>query len=89
MSKTGSQPQLKDIKLYESLRQEGNSKEKAAKISNAAAVKGRKAVARKGGESPSYEDWTVKELRHRAKELELTGYSRLRKGELIKELRNH
>ena len=89
MPTKGSQPQLKDIEMYESLREEGNSKEKAAKISNAAAARGRKAVARKGGESSSYEDWTVKDLRLRAKELELTGYSRLRKAELIKELRNH
>ncbi|MRX43125.1 DUF7218 family protein [Agromyces kandeliae] len=80
---------LKDPELYEELRDDGASKEKAARISNAAAARGRSAVGRKGGESGSYDDWTVPELRKRAKELGLTGYSDLRKGELIDALRNH
>jgi hypothetical protein len=53
--------------MYEDLRKEGNSKEKAARISNAAARDGKKAVGRRGGESGSYDDWTVPELRKRAK----------------------
>ncbi|WP_353828496.1 DUF7218 family protein [Agromyces sp. SYSU T0242] len=80
---------LKDPELYEELRDEGASKEKAARISNAAAARGRDAVGRKGGEAGSYEDWTVPELKRRAKELGLTGYSDLRKGELIDALRSH
>lgn len=80
---------LKDPELYEELRDQGNSKEKAARISNAAAKKGRSAVGRKGGEAGDYEDWTVAELRGRAKELGLSGYSGKRKAELINELRNH
>jgi hypothetical protein len=75
--------------MYEALRKEGNSKEKAARISNAAAARGRKAVGSKGGESGSYDDWTVPELKKRAKELGLSGYSKKNKGELVKELRNH
>lgn len=39
-SETEDQPQLKDQGLYDRLREEGNSKEKAARISNAAAKKG-------------------------------------------------
>jgi hypothetical protein len=80
---------LKDPELYEKLRDEGASKEKAARVSNAAAARGRSAVGRKGGESGDYDDWTVDRLRKRAKELGLTGYSRKRKGELIDALRNH
>ncbi len=80
---------LKDPELYEELREQGDSKEKAARISNAAAKRGRSAVGRKGGESGDYEDWTVADLRARAKELGLTGYSGKRKSELISAVRNH
>lgn len=82
-------PQLKDPELYERLRQEGNSEEKAARISNAAAKEGRSEVGRRGGEAEDYEERTVKELRERAKELGLSGYSKLRKDELIRRLRKH
>ena len=80
---------LKDPKLYEELRDDGASKQKAARISNAAANRGRSSVGRKGGESGSYEDWTVPELRRRAKELGLSNYSRKKKSELIDALRHH
>ena len=79
---------LKDPELYEELRDEGNSKQKAARISNAAAARGRSAVGRKGGRSGDYEDWTVAELRKKAKEIGLTGYSGKRKSELITALRD-
>ena len=82
-------PELKDEELYEKLRAEGDSKQKAARISNAAAKEGRSAVGRRGGESGSYDSWTVDELRHRAKELGLRGYSGKRKQELIHLLRDH
>jgi len=80
---------LKDPELYEELRKEGASKEKAARISNAAASQGRSAVGRKGGRHGDYENWTVEQLRKRAKELGITGYSGKRKAELISALRNH
>lgn len=74
--------------MYEALRDDGASQQKAARISNAAAKKGRSAVGRKGGKSEPYEEWTVDELRGKAKEIGLTGYSRQRKQELIDALRN-
>lgn len=82
-------PQLKDEKLYEKLREEGNSQEKAARISNAAAKEGRSTVGRRGGTAEDYEDRTVAELRDRAKELGIGGVSRLKKAELIDRIRNH
>lgn len=81
-------PSIKDPELYEELLKDGASKQKAARISNAAAKRGRSAVGRKGGKAGDYEDWTVKELRERAKEIGLTGYSSKKKSELISALRN-
>ncbi|WP_336651692.1 MULTISPECIES: DUF7218 family protein [unclassified Leucobacter] len=82
-------PQLKDPELYDRLRKEGNSEEKAARISNAAARDGRSQVGRRGGQAEDYEDRTVSELKQRAKELGITGYSKLRKAELIDTIRRH
>ncbi len=80
---------LKDPELYDRLRKDGASEEKAARISNAAAREGREAVGRRGGEAGSYEDWTVPRLRERARELGISGVSGKRKAELISALRNH
>jgi len=82
-------PQLKDPELYERLRDDGASKEKAARVSNAAAAEGRSALGRRGGEAEDYDERTVPELRARAKELGLHGFSRLRKDELVRLLREH
>ncbi len=85
----GKNSSLKNPEMYEDLRDDGASKEKAARISNAAAKEGKKSVGRKGGKAGDYEDWTVDELRKRAKELGLSGYSDLKKADLITKLRNH
>lgn len=80
---------LNDPELYEELRKDGASKEKAARISNAAARDGREKVGQRGGASGSYDDWTVDDLRGRAKELGIRGYSGKKKSDLIDMLRNH
>jgi hypothetical protein len=80
---------IKNEKMYQDLRKQGDSKEKAARISNAAAGRGKSSVARKGGKSGSYADWTVPELKKRAKQLGISGYSGLTKDKLVAKLRNH
>jgi hypothetical protein len=80
-------PSVKDDKTYEALRDDGASKEKAARIANAKA--GGTNVSKKGGQSGSYEDWTVDDLRDRAGEIGIDGRSDMNKDELIDALRNH
>ena len=82
-------PSVKDDELYDALRKEGDSEEKAARIANAAAKEGRSAVGARGGHAENYEDRTVDELRERAREIGLAGYSDLNKEQLIDALRNH
>ncbi|HEV7854693.1 MAG TPA: Rho termination factor [Mycobacterium sp.] len=79
---------IKNEKMYEDLRKEGNSKQKSARIANAAAASGKSAVGKKGGKSGSYADWTVADLKKRAKEIGLSGYSSLSKDKLISKIRN-
>ncbi|GAA4385580.1 DUF7218 family protein [Tsukamurella soli] len=82
-------PSVKDKEMYEELRKQGDSKQKAARIANAAAGSSRSEVGRRGGSSPSYEQWTVTDLRKRARELGIDGRSSMNKRALIDALRNH
>ena len=81
-------PSVKDDEMYEALRREGNSKQKSARIANASAAQGSTKVASKGGHSPSYDEWTVADLRKRAAEIGVEGRSSMRKSELVDALRS-
>ncbi len=81
--------QIKDEKMYSALRDQGESKEKSARIANAAAGSSRSKVGRKGGKSGSYDDWSKQDLVQRAKEIGIRGRSTMTKAELIEALRNH
>jgi hypothetical protein len=76
--------QVKDDEQYEALREQGASKEKAARIANT----DRSDAGKRGGEAGSYEDWTVEDLRERASELDIEGRSSMDKDELIAALRD-
>ena len=78
-------PSVKDNKQYEALRDQGASKEKAARIANS----DRTSTAKKGGRSGAYDDWTKEDLEKRAAEIGIDGRSKMDKGELIDALRNH
>ena len=76
-------PQIKDDEKYEALRDEGMSKEKAARIANT------KNSGEKGGKAEKYEDRTKEELYDEAKKIGIEGRSDMDKDELISALRNH
>ena len=80
---------IKDEKTYEALRRDGASKEKAARIANAAAAQGKKTVSSRGGRGGDYEDRTKDDLMKQARKVGIEGRSKMSKGELISALRNH
>jgi hypothetical protein len=78
-------PTIKDDEQYETLREQGMSKQKAARIANTP----RKQAARKGGKSPRFEDWNKDDLYQRAQEIGIERRSKMSKQELIEALREH
>lgn len=83
MPKSNVVDQIKNTKLYETLREQGVSKQKAVRIANysgGAAVKIRN--------TPKYEEWTLKELQQKGRELGIEKYLIMNKLELIYTLRN-
>lgn len=76
-------PQIKNDELYEKLRDEGNSKEKAARIANAQAEG---SIDHRGG---TLESRSKDQLYDEAKEIGIEGRSRMDKDELIDAIRNH
>ncbi|MAQ86285.1 MAG: Rho termination factor [Maritimibacter sp.] len=77
---------IKNEKLYDDLRDEGMSKQKAARISNAKANPDMH-PSKKGGKQPPYEQWSKDDLYSRAQELEIENRSQMTKDELIEALR--
>ena len=82
-------PSVKDPDMYEALRREGASKEKAARISNEAAGSSRSEVGSRGAHAEDLDERTTDELRDRAAELGIEGRSKMDKRELISAIRNH
>lgn len=75
-------PSIQDDDRYEALRDEGMSKEKAARIANTPP----REMKDKGGPG-SYEDWTKEQLYEKAREVGVEGRSEMSKRELIHALR--
>jgi len=75
--------QIKDDEKYEALRDEGMSKEKAARIANTPNA------SKKGGKASSLEERTKDELTKEAKKIGLKGYSKWNKKQLIEKIRHH
>lgn len=73
--------QIKDDKLYEDLRKDGASKEKAARIANA------KANHSLNHDSTHLENRTKDELYEEAKKIGIEGRSEMSKDELIEAIR--
>lgn len=76
-------PSIKDKRRYEALRDDGMSKEKAARIANS----NPKEMAHNRLSSGRYEEWTKSQLYAKAKDVGIDGRSSMTKGELIEALR--
>ena len=76
-------PTIKDNDKYEALRDEGMSKQKAARIANTPDA------GEKGGKASNYEDRTKQELYDEAKRIGIEGRSKMSKSELIEALRGN
>lgn len=83
MAKRDHGPQIKDDGLYEELRKQGESKEKAARIANA------RAAGTLDARGTELEDRTKADLYDEAKEIGIDGRSKMDKKELIDAIREH
>lgn len=75
--------------VFEQVRQQQRESDDTGTPATGAGRARARTRARRSGRSGPYDSWTVLELRKRAKELGLTGYSSLSKSDLVAELRNH
>ncbi len=78
-------PSIKDDEQYDALRDQGMSKEKAARIANS----DRSSTGRRGGRSAPYDEWTKDDLYDKARDVGIEGRSNMSKSELIDALRGH
>lgn len=78
-----SEKRIKDRDQYESLKEQGYSKEKAARIANTPNS------GKKGGKAENYEERSKEELYKKAREAGIRGRSKMNKKQLIKALRNN
>ena len=78
--------QIKDDKLYEDLRDQGYSKSKSAAIANAKANPDMH-PSQKGGKASKLEDRSKDELMKQARDLDISGRSKMDKDELVKAIR--
>jgi len=76
-------PQIKDDKLYEELRKQGESEEKAARIANA------KAAGTLQHKGTRLDDRSKDELYAEARKIGIEGRSKMAKSELIDAIRSH
>ncbi|SEL00967.1 Rho termination factor, N-terminal domain [Roseovarius nanhaiticus] len=88
MAKSNNGNSIKNADTYEALRDQGASKEKAARIANAKANEDM-SPSKKGGKASPYEEWTKYDLYERAQEIGIDGRSDMTKDELIEALRKH
>jgi hypothetical protein len=75
-------PSIKDDERYEALREEGMSKEKAARVANTPPDE----MEDRGG-TGAYEGWTKEQLEDKARDVGIEGRSDMTKEQLIRALR--
>lgn len=83
MPKGRDRPTIINDPQYEALREQGMSKNKAARIANSDP----KDMARNRKDTGSYEEWTKEQLLEKAREVDISGRSSMNKRQLISALR--
>ncbi|MGB3775436.1 MAG: Rho termination factor N-terminal domain-containing protein [Leeuwenhoekiella sp.] len=78
-----TRPSIKNEEQYDALIDKGYSQEKAARIANTPDA------GKKGGKAEDYEDRTKQELYEQAKNIGISGRSKMNKKQLIHALRNN
>jgi len=73
---------IKNEAQYDTLREQGMGKEKAARIANA------DRPGKTGGKHPAYENWTRKQLYEKARQVGIGGRSKMTKAQLKRALRS-